>query len=76
MMRGTKEQHDELFRKENVAEVSETLPIVSEGSRSGKGGEGEVQTRLLRSDSSPPLEVSKKVRCRYDKRIGGWRRVY
>lgn len=92
MMRGSKEQHDELFKQIDLEKVSETSQGLqkscsrskdSETSLSPEGGdfgrasrESIAQARLLYPDSHTTERMSTKARCRFDSRIGGWRRVY
>lgn len=92
MMRGSKEQHDELFKQISLETLSETSqgvqgshpqtggieeamsPEGSDASREGR--EGTTQARLIYPDLPTSQGMSAKAKYRYDKRIGGWRRVY
>lgn len=85
MMRGTKEKHDELFEKINLEKVPTPSYELQEGNngtnmpeevRRGEGKEGTISPRCLHTDTNPPSTRGEKTRYRYDKRIGGWRRVY
>lgn len=79
MMRGSKEQHDELFKQTSLETLPETPQGVSSGTPIKETGDdrgGTTQTRFLRPDLSTLQRMSTKARCRFDSRIGGWRRVY
>lgn len=79
MMRGSKEQHDELFKQTGLAKIYATPPGVqvgNTGEEMGGDGEGTAQARLLHPNPPTAERMSTRARCRFDSRIGGWRRVY
>ena len=78
MMRGSKEQHDAIFqtdkRVESVQDSSSTISRESNGENVGEAGQHSTAC-----DAIPEARILPgigKIRCRFDARIGGWRRVY
>ncbi len=78
MMRGSKEQHDAIFqtdkRMEGIQDSPSTVSRETDSEDTGKVGQYSAE-----SDAIPEarlLPSIDKIRCRFDARIGGWRRVY